>query len=328
MLDDQYIREKLSEFDEGSTEIEIRFCSKETLEIIAKRFPNLENLMISDASVISLDFSTSNFPNLQDITVSANSINTFDMPCTSLPKLAHLDVYDAFIKKPITFDLPQLVNLNFERIEMQESMSFAKSLSKSTALKQLSCCRIGGLEGGFSLVVLPNCEYINMYRCVDMDSLILYAPKLNELNLAACFRFNSFHLLDREIRSEQVEKYYDQLLAAGKDCESFFEKMQTKSKETTEIARSHHWISDSEEWDPEFDSSVENYLDQKMRRLTMDLLRPLIETSTLNPRPETPKISISTMNANISEHAQAEMEAHPRIGKDYIHEDANNGWVW
>ena len=54
---------------------------------------------------------------------------------------------------------------------------------------------------------LPNFESLNLYRSDDLDKLTIWAPKLLELNLQACYGINRVNILDQVPASFNSPEY-------------------------------------------------------------------------------------------------------------------------
>ncbi len=94
------------------------------------------------------------------------------------------------------FRFPNLVSFNSTFLYLEDSSDFAASLSASPKLKRLCCYKLWGL-GNQSTWYLPSCEDINLYRSDDLSKPKLYCPRLQELNLRACYDISSVTLLKR-----------------------------------------------------------------------------------------------------------------------------------
>lgn len=82
----------------------------------------------------------------------------------------------------------------------RQGCELALSLSRSPKLESFFGYKLWGLGVGrrkhAHIFVLPSCETLSFYRSDDLDHLILYAPRLKELNLQAAYSIESVRIID------------------------------------------------------------------------------------------------------------------------------------
>ena len=148
-----------------------------------------------------IDYSSVIFPQLLTLEIHYQQIKAIHFTKDNMPRLKHLS-----IKKVIdcigycTMSLPDLETLDFEFITFTDSLGFGKSLSKSPKLKYVSCYNCMGLRDikrHVHVLVLPNCENLDIYRSEDLCYMNIWAPKLMYLNLQACNSIKEVNILDR-----------------------------------------------------------------------------------------------------------------------------------
>jgi len=128
------------------------------------------------------------FPNLESLEFHYCSLDVFTL--VNAPKLKSLSFEQCtdsleFIK----FRLPSLEHLSFDFITINDPSDFGDSLSNSPLLETVFAYKLWGLGDslGKKTVYLPNCTDLNFWRSDDISSLKIYAPRLQSLNLRACY---------------------------------------------------------------------------------------------------------------------------------------------
>jgi len=151
--------------------------------------PALESLECMFQAVRAVHFTRENTPRLKRLSI--------EQPCAT-----DLEYFDT--------DLPDLESMGFEHVHITDPSGFGKSLSRSPKLKRFSSYKLWGLGGPKSkthVLVLPNCEYLSLYRSDDLSYLKIWAPKLEELNLQACYSITEVTMLDRKPRGYSGAEY-------------------------------------------------------------------------------------------------------------------------
>lgn len=141
-------------------------------------FPRLKSFNSMCQAIKAVDFSSMNFPMLETISI--------EQPCAR-----SLEYFST--------DLPNLRSLGFEFVDLDDVSDFGPSVSRSPKLERICCYKLWGLGGkAVHRLILPSCTSINFYRSDDLRSLKLWAPKLETLNLQACYSIQNVSLLSRK----------------------------------------------------------------------------------------------------------------------------------
>jgi len=151
--------------------------------------PALEKLDCKNQAVRAVHFTRDNTPRLKDLSIEQSVATDFEYFHT---------------------DLPDLESMSFEYVCISDPSGFGKSLSRSPKLRSFSSYKFWGLGGPKSkthVLVLPNCESLDLYRSDDLSYLKIWAPKLEELNLQACYSITEVTMLDRKPRGYSGEEY-------------------------------------------------------------------------------------------------------------------------
>jgi hypothetical protein len=88
-----------------------------------------------------------------------------------------------------------------QHVTINNNQNFGYSLSRSPKLRHLAFYKVWGLgveDRCFApRLVLPNIEYLSLSRSDDVNHLVLlYAPKLTDFNLQACFDIETVSILN------------------------------------------------------------------------------------------------------------------------------------
>jgi len=149
-----------------------------------------------------VDFSEVSFPNLKSLSVFHQSMKAIDFTKERTPILKSLSIQqpcDDFEK--FHLDLPELERMDVEHITIIDPRGFGKSLSRSPKLTSFWAYKLWGLHVPKSkthVLVLPKCDTLNLYRSDDLNFMKIWAPKLENLNLQACYSITEVNILDRK----------------------------------------------------------------------------------------------------------------------------------
>ena len=149
----------------------------------AVRFPVLKSIDLTCQGLASVEFSQERTPLLEHLNI--------DQPCNG-PYSGGME---------INFDLPELKHFALDHVTVErEECELSRSLSRSPKLESFFGYKVWGLGVGrrkhAHFLVLPSCETLSFYRSDDLDHLILYAPRLKDLNLQACYSIESVRIID------------------------------------------------------------------------------------------------------------------------------------
>ncbi|WIA41948.1 hypothetical protein OEZ86_009254 [Tetradesmus obliquus] len=93
-------------------------------------------------------------------------------------------------------ELPELQRLFMEHVEVQDEAGFGSSLSACPKLEMMNCYKLWGLGGTLHELRLPECRELSFYRSDDLEGLKLWAPKLTELELRACYSLECVRIME------------------------------------------------------------------------------------------------------------------------------------
>merc|ERR1719186_470871 len=152
--------------------------------------------------VPTLDFSEVEFLTLESLTIRHQSIKSvhFTKEKTPLLSILHLDQTRPAVDK-FHLDLPELVFMNVEFLTVMNPTGFGKSISRCPKLETFFGYKLWGLHvprRKTNRLVLPNCNKLELHRSDDLNYLDIWAPKLEDLNLRACFSLDEVNILDRK----------------------------------------------------------------------------------------------------------------------------------
>jgi hypothetical protein len=96
-------------------------------------------------------------------------------------------------------DLPNLRHMFLEHIHIEDVSDFGPSLSRSPKLNSYFGYKVWGLGAKLEhALVLPNATTLDFYRSDDLRRLKLWAPRLEDLGLQACYSIERVTLLQRK----------------------------------------------------------------------------------------------------------------------------------
>ena len=155
---------------------------------------------------ISFRDDTVRFPVLKSIDLTCQGLASVEFSKERTPLLEHLNI-DQPCNGPysggllLNFDLPELKHFALDHVTVDsEGCELSRSLSRSPKLESFFGYKVWGLGVGrrkhAHFLVLPSCETLSLYRSDDLDHLILYAPRLKDLNLQACYSIESVRIID------------------------------------------------------------------------------------------------------------------------------------
>ena len=169
---------------------------------------NLKELSIYnddyDDALPVVDFASVNFPCLTSLSTYCQFISTIHFTKENTPRLKHLSIEQPGHQGMQYFhtDLPLLETMSFQFVDVNDPRQFGPSLSRSPKLRSFSSYKLWGLNVGrrknAHVLVLPSIETLNLYRSDDLDSMKIWAPKMTELNLQACYDISYVQILDQK----------------------------------------------------------------------------------------------------------------------------------
>jgi len=159
----------------------------------------------------TIDFSEVSFPNLKSLSIYFQSMKAIDFTKERTPILRSLSINQSSGNfEKFLLDLPELESMNVEHITITNPDGFGKSLSRSPKLTSFFGYKLWGLHVPKSkthVLVLPNCETLDLYRSDDLDYIKIWAPKLEDLNLQACYSITEVQILDRKPKGYAGPEY-------------------------------------------------------------------------------------------------------------------------
>ena len=189
------------------------------LDTTEAAFPSLKTIDLHSQPVKAIHFTKECYPVLERITIEQ---------CSALP----FDYWN--------LDLPSLKGLSFEFVHVLDCDGFGPSLNKSPKLEYFISYKLHGLGSRREhTLVLPNCEIFNIYRSDDIRGLKMWAPKLEELNVRACYCLSKITMLKRrpkgfigeeyERKAKQMSKFRVNVINSGLEP-SYFDDWERVTK--------------------------------------------------------------------------------------------------
>ena len=139
---------------------------------------------------IDFDDDAVRFPVLKSIDLTCQGLASIEFTKDRTPLLEHLNIDQPCnrVMGVVNFDLPELKHFALDFVTMEgDGCELGLSLSRSPKLEAFFGYKLWGLGVGrrkhAHFLVLPSCETLSFYRSDDLDHLILYAPRLKDLNL-------------------------------------------------------------------------------------------------------------------------------------------------
>jgi len=163
-----------------------------------------------DVNWIPLDTTKVAFPSLKRLNFSSQPVKAIHFTKDSYPMLERISIEQcsALAFEYWNLDLPKLKSLGFDYVEVNDSDNFGPSLSKCPKLECFNSYKLWGLGTKKEhTLVLPNCSSFDIYRSDDVRGLKMWAPKLEELGLRACYGLNKVTMLKRRPRGFDGEDY-------------------------------------------------------------------------------------------------------------------------
>jgi len=197
------------ELEEGSTydlDAEVPFTQNALVRLSESALgQNLEKLNMNpeynDVNPPVIDTSEVKFPKLKGFEAKHQGIQSIHFTADCFPLLESVTIEQPCCVHPDAFntDLPNLQSMGFEFVTIKDTSNFGPSLSRSPKLKYFAGYKLWGLgEKAVHRLILPNVTYLNLYRSDDLRGLKLWAPKLEELNLQACYSIAKVDLMTRK----------------------------------------------------------------------------------------------------------------------------------
>lgn len=193
---------------EYKVSIEEAALDQESLEnlsssMIGLNMSSLECRPDYDDDVPIIDFSKVHFPKLRSIELYCQGVKAVHFTKENTPLLESFDL-ESNGPQPLEYfclDLPNLVSLSFQFVEIANPSDFGKSLSKCSNLKSVNCYKLFGLgvpKSKTHNLVLPRCKSLDFYRSDDLNYLKIWAPHLECLNLQACYAIDEVTILNNK----------------------------------------------------------------------------------------------------------------------------------
>jgi len=141
-------------------------------------FPMLKKFSAECQAFQSVHFTADCFPLLESLSIESPCATTLDAFHTELPNLQHM---------------------NFQYVTIEDTSDFGPSLSRSPKLETFTSYKLWGLGSKSAhRLILPNMKNLDLYRSDDLRGLKLWAPRLEDLNLQACYDISKVDLLKQK----------------------------------------------------------------------------------------------------------------------------------
>merc|ERR1719244_1866798 len=147
-----------------------------------------------------IDMEKVSFPILKSLSMICQPIKSIHFTKKNTPILSSLDIESTLVKvEKFHLDLPELTYMGVQFVTVCDPRGFGKSLSRSPKLESFMAYKLWGLHVPKSkahVLVLPNCQTLDLYRSDDLNYLQIWAPKLEELDLQAVYSITEVKILD------------------------------------------------------------------------------------------------------------------------------------
>lgn len=183
--------EKKYSITENGTKIEVSsaLTQNEVVNLVSQYGTKVKELTFHyEEESEPISFTNFEFPNLEKLDFNHCALDIFIL--VNAPKLKMLTIEHCYLPIGfIKFRLPALESLWFEFCTIDDPSDLGDSLSNSPLIEKIYGYKLWGLGDslGKKTVYLPNCKDLDLYRSDDLSSLKLYAPRLESLNLRACY---------------------------------------------------------------------------------------------------------------------------------------------
>jgi len=192
--------------------------TQEVFERLAKSplGKNLKRLSIrpeyDDSNPPVIDTSLVTFESLRSFDMTFQAIRAFHFNKEQFPELERISIEQPCAKDLEYFysDLPKLKSLSFEFVTINDTSDFGPSLNRSKLIEYFSGYKLWGLSffpGRDIVLVLPEVKTLDFYRSDDLPGLKLWTPKLQELNLQACYSCRKVTFMKRLPNGYRKEDY-------------------------------------------------------------------------------------------------------------------------
>jgi len=158
-----------------------------TIDTSVVKFPKLKSFSSECQAIKAVHFSADCFPILESISI--------EQPCAN-------DLEYFFT------NLPNLKSLSFQFVTIEDPSMFGPSIGRSPKLESINCYKFWGLGGvPVHTLVMPQVTYLDLYRSDDLTGLKIWAPKLLELQLRACYSLRVVKVLKNRPASYTGPEY-------------------------------------------------------------------------------------------------------------------------
>ena len=168
---------------------------------------NLKELDIEndyyDDDLAVIDFSLVKFPCLTSLSTFCQNISTIHFTKENTPMLEALNIEQpGYRMQYFLTDLPLLEIMTFHFVTIHDPRQFGPSLSRSPKLSYFGSYELCGLSVGrrknAHVLVLPSIETLDLHFSKDLDNMKIWAPKMTELDLQACYAISYVQILDKK----------------------------------------------------------------------------------------------------------------------------------
>lgn len=309
--------------------------SQEILADIASKYPKLESLDICleyEDNPEEVDFSSVRFPVLKQLSLSAVGLRSLVFNQSNTPLLESLHLSNCMGENiyPFVLDLPELTRFSAEHTCLGDGPDTANqvglSLSRCPKLEFFGTYKFRNL-GESNYCVLPSMTYMSFYRSECTTHFeILYAPKLEELELRAAYDLDHVRLFNKPSVS------VDQISTLGEAYQQAHEVATTKAREEQAKWRSGvygikralklHWIEDPSEWESverlEEIGLMDEHLDEVFQRALRSKLAvvraqcPVLNAPNVKDE-SLPEVSVDCTNMNLSRSSLRHLKNNSRV---------------
>ena len=156
----------------------------------------VELTIIADFEDSIVEFGSVRFPKMESLTLDGLGLKTVTFTQHNTPKLKKLTIIDPMNKyiKKFDLDLPFLRSAQFDWVSNDGTYEdFEKSIAKCPNLELFRSRKLWNVGG---TLILPNCKSLTFSRPDGMETLALWAPRIEEIHLLACHSLERVDILD------------------------------------------------------------------------------------------------------------------------------------
>ena len=203
------------EIDGTSKKVCHNFMSK-----IAINFPNIRQLDIvcdeysfssKQFSTLAIDFTKLYFPKLQELDCTNVEVKNIHFDINNTPNLKQLNICFVEWTQYFYLNLPKLEEIYMEYVTINNGTEFGDSITRCVNLKEANFKKFRGISNicvkqmeyvhnqfnMAQMIIHPNLEIFRIYRSENLEAIGIWAPKLKEIYLQACYSVEYVELYDK-----------------------------------------------------------------------------------------------------------------------------------